>query len=88
MKIFNVKREDLRDDPTEHSLAVFFDERSVCGTMNPVFTANSNRNVPPERDVEPAILSLAELSDSIQRRGCAMQPHSRLGDLARITHVS
>ena len=70
------------------ALAIFFDEQSVCSATGPVFTANGNRNVPPERDVEPVILSLAELSDSIQRRGRAMQPYGRLRNLARTTHVS
>ena len=53
-----------------------------------MMAANDNRNVPPERDVEPAMLSLAELSGSIPLKWRAMQPHSGLMNSTRTPHVS
>jgi hypothetical protein len=70
------------------ALAVFFDEKAVCRATDPVFLANGNRNVPPERDVEPAILSLAELRGSIQLGSRGMQPQSGPIGSTRTTHVS
>lgn len=45
------------------------DALAVCRATGPVFRTSGNRNVPPERDVEPAILSLAELRSRIQVGG-------------------
>ena len=59
-------KEEPGEAPALDALAVSFDEKAGCRATDPVFVANGNRNVPPERDVEPAILSLAELRNSIQ----------------------
>ena len=67
------------------ALAMFFDEKAV---MDRVFLANGNRNVPPERDVEPAMLSLAELRSSIQLGSRAMQPCGGPLGPARTTYAA
>jgi predicted ATPase len=82
-----IGRNDAGKSPVLDALAMFFDEKAVRRAMNPVFVANGNRNVPPKRDVEPAILSLAELRASIQLAWRAMQPHSRPIGPTRSTHV-
>jgi len=69
------------------SLAIFLNKQSVCSATNPLLPVNNNRNVPPERDVEPAMLSLAELCGSIQLPWRAMQPHNGLRNSARTPHV-
>ena len=69
------------------SPAIFLDEQMVWSASNPGSAADGNRNVPPERDVETAMLSLAELCGSIQLKWSAMQPHNGPIHLARITHV-
>lgn len=61
--------EGTGESPALDALAVFYDEGVVRRAADPVFLADGNRNVPPERDVEPAILSLAELRSSIQVGG-------------------
>jgi len=69
------------------ALAVLFDVEVVCRATDPVSLANGNRNVPPERDVEPAILSLAELRSSIRLGSRAMQPHGGPIGPTRMPHV-
>jgi hypothetical protein len=51
------------------------------------FIADGKRNVPPERDVEPTILSPAELCGSIHLERQAMQPHCELMTSTRTTHA-
>ena len=60
-----IEKSDAGRSSTLDNLAIYLNEQSVCSATNPGFAANGNRNVPPERDVEPAILSLAELGSSI-----------------------
>lgn len=61
---------------------------AACRPTEPVFRANGKRNVPPGRDVEPAILSLAELRSSIRLESRAMQPHGGPIGPTRMPHVN
>ena len=67
--------------------AVAADNIHSCFVTDPSGSPNRNRNVPPERDVEPAMLSLAELCVSIQLPWRAMQPHNGMRNSARTPHV-
>jgi hypothetical protein len=87
MRFVDVRRENRCSHPMETALAAFRDERSVCDALDPGFIADGKRNVPPERDVEPTILSPAELCGSIHPERRAMQPHSTPIDPTRTTHV-
>ena len=49
------------------ALVILLDEQAMCCAADLVLAADGKRNVPPERDVEPAMLSLAELFGSIQQ---------------------
>ena|GEM_PF-3101782 len=83
-----IGRNDAGKSSALDALAVFFDEKVVCRATDPVFLANGNRNVPPERDVEPAMLSLAELRSSIQLGSRAMQPCGGPLGPARTTYAA
>jgi hypothetical protein len=87
MKQTDVRRENRRSHPMEAALAAFLDESSVRDALDPGFIADGKRNVPPERDVEPTILSPAELCHSIHSERRAMQPHSTPIDPTRTTHA-
>jgi len=83
-----IGRNDAGKSSLLDALAMFFDEKAVRRAMDPVYIANGNRNVPPKRDVEPAILSLAELRSSIQFGSRAMQPCGGPLGPARTTHAT
>jgi len=83
-----IGRNDAGKSSVLDALALFFDEKAVCRAMDPVYIANGNRNVPPERDVEPAMLSLAELRSSIQLGSRAMQPCGGPLGPARTTYAA
>ena len=74
-----IGKNDAGKSSALEALGIFFDAQPVRTTTDPLVTANGNRNVPPERDIGPAMLSLAELTCSIHLEWQAMQPHTRSG---------
>jgi len=82
-----IGRNDAGKSSVLDALAMSCDEKAVCRAVNPVYIADGNRNVPPERDVKPAMLSLAELLASIQLGWRAVQPHGGPIGPTRSTHV-
>lgn len=82
-----LETKELGESSALDAVAVLYDEKAARHAADPVFLANGNRNVPPERDVEPAILSPAELESSIQLGARAMQPHGGPLGPKRSSHV-